>query len=227
MSAQTLDEQIYQHHEDTIVERLNLARLAVEQGEATAEPAEPTAPPEQAPADASAVKDATTREAVLKALLDEVKEAYEAARTDVQYLLDRQEQATGARQFGAALPDGTKLGTVSLTGGSPAAVVTDDEAFTAWAREAFPAEARTRIVKDIQPAFVKRLLAEMTAAETTQVCNPETGEVHDVPGVQIKATRARSHSVRFTKTGRELVADAWRTGALAPLILPALAPAEQ
>lgn len=169
------------------------------------------------------VKQATTREAVLKALLDEVKAAYEEARAEVQYALDRQQETTGARQFAAALPDGTKVGTVSLTSGEPAAQITDRAAFTAWARETFPAERVTRIVKEVREAFAERLLDEMTAAGVPQVVDPESGEVHEVPGVEIRATRKRSHSVRFAKGGREAVGEAWRSGVLAPLVLPALA----
>lgn len=182
--------------------------------------------------DAGDVKAATTREAVLKALLEEVKEAYEGARTDVQHLLDRQEQATGARQFAAALPDGTKVGTVSLTGGERAAQIVDEDAFTAWAREAYPAEAVTRIVKTVRATFTARVLDEMTAAGAARIADPDTGELHDVPGVEIRPSRARSHSVRFSRKsktnprdGRELVGEAWRSGELAALVLPALAPA--
>ncbi|MEU7046065.1 hypothetical protein AB0A77_34115 [Streptomyces varsoviensis] len=170
------------------------------------------------------VKAATTREAVLKALLDEVKAAYEEARTEVQHHLDAAQEASGARQFAAALPDGTKVGTVSLTGGDPAAQITDRAAFVAWARTEFPAERVTRIVKDVREAFAERLLDEMTAAGVPAVVDPESGEVHDVPGVEIRPTRRRSHSVRFAKGGRELVGEAWREGTLAALVLPALAP---
>ncbi|MEV5509027.1 hypothetical protein [Streptomyces orinoci] len=170
------------------------------------------------------IKQATTREALLKALLDEVKAAYEEARTEVQHHLDAAQEASGARQFNAELPDGRKVGTVSLTGGEPAAQVTDRAAFIAWARETFPAERVTRIVKDVREAFAERLLDEMTAAGVPQVVDPTSGEVHEVPGVEIRPTRKRSHSVRFAKGGRELVGEAWRSGGLAPLVLPALAP---
>lgn len=172
---------------------------------------------------ATAVRDAVTREAVLKALLDEVKAAYEEARTEVQHALDEQQRATGSTKFDAYLPDSTKVGSVSLTGGSPEAKITDAEAYIAWARAAYPSEATTRIVKDVREAFTRDLLAKMTAAGVA--VDPTTGE--EVPGVQIKATRARSHSVRFGKQGRDLVAEAWRTGTLAALALPALAAPEQ
>lgn len=189
--------------------------------QATEQPTEqPTPPPT-----ADDVKGATTREAVLKALLDKVKTAYEEARTDVQYLLDRQQETTGGRQFVAALPDGTTVGTIGLTGGEPAAVVVDAEAYIAWARAQYPTEAVTRIVRDVRPTFTTRLLGEMTAAGVPQIVDADTGEVHDVPGVAIKATRSRGHSLRFGKGGRDVVEAAWRSGDLAALVLPALAPA--
>ncbi|MFF2922754.1 hypothetical protein ACFVTP_10175 [Streptomyces celluloflavus] len=178
------------------------------------------------------VRAATTREAVLKALLDQVEDAYETARTDVQAMLDEQQRLSGGTKFDACLPDGTKVGDVGLTGGEPAAKVTDERAFADWARERFPSEAVTKLVKTVQPRFVKLLLDQMTAAGVAQILDEETGEVLDVPGVEIKATRRRSHSMRFTrksktrpKDGRALVADAWRVGVLAPIVLPALAPA--
>ncbi|MFH8345038.1 hypothetical protein [Streptomyces sp. NPDC018045] len=178
------------------------------------------------------IKAATTREAVLKALLDQVEAAYETARTDVQAMLDEQQKLSGGTKFEAVLPDGTKVGDIGLTGGEPAAKITDERAFAAWARERFPSEAVTKLVKTVQPAFVGRLLDQMTAAGAARIVDEETGEVLDVPGVEIKATRRRSHSVRFLrkskarpKDGRALVAEAWRAGVLAPIVLPALAPA--
>lgn len=178
------------------------------------------------------IKAATTREAVLKALLDQVEEAYEDARTEVQAMLDEQQKLSGGTKFDAALPDGTKVGDIGLTGGEPAAKIVDESAFVTWARERFPSEAVTKLVKSVQPAFVSGLLDEMTAAGAARVVDEETGEVLDVPGVEIKATRKRSHRLTFSrksktrpKDGRALVAEAWRAGDLAPIVLPALAPA--
>ncbi|MGW7197252.1 hypothetical protein [Streptomyces chryseus] len=193
------------------------------------------------------VRDATTREAVLKALLDSIDAEYKKARAEVQAALDAQQKATGGTRFDAALPDGTKVGTITLTGGEPEAKVTDREAFIAWARAAYPTERETRVitrevqmVKTIRPAFEAHLLAQMTAAGVTRIVqaaqvDETTGEVtgdevvHDVPGVAIKATRKRSHSVNFSKkdgqwVGRELIAEAYRNGQLTAIVLPALTP---
>ncbi|MFJ6707003.1 MULTISPECIES: hypothetical protein [unclassified Streptomyces] len=180
----------------------------------------------------SQIKAATTREAVLKTLLDQVKEAYETARTDVQSMLDEQQKTTGGTKFEATLPDGTKVADIGLTGGEPAAQLVDEQLFVAWARERYPEHSVTKLVKSVRPAFVELLLGQMTAAGVAQVLDEDTGELLDVPGVAIKATRKRSHSVRFARRskaradGRELIAAAWRAGALAEHVLPALAPAQ-
>lgn len=72
----------------------------------------------------------------------------------------------------------------------------------------------------MRPAFLDKVLAEMTAAGVARLVNKATGELHDVPGVEVKATRSRNHSLRFKPGGREDVAKAWQAGALA---LPGLA----
>lgn len=187
---------------------------------------QPTAP------DPAAVKAAVTRKAVLKALADQIGEELADASTEVQDLLDKQAAVTGSTKFDATLPDGTKVGSVSLTGGEPAARITNEDAFTDWVREAYPSEAVTEIVRSVRATFTARILAEMTAAGVPRIVDKTSGELHDVPGVEIKATRKRSHAMTFLRKskarpndGRELVAQAWRTGDLASIILPALAPA--
>ena len=55
-----------------------------------------------------------------------------------------------------------------------------------------------------------------------EVCDKETGVVEEVPGVEVRATRARSHSVRFSKTGKDAIGEAWRNGALAADLMPQL-----
>lgn len=165
--------------------------------------------------------DLAAREAVLKALADAIGDQLKAVRADVQAALD---ESAGVRQVAALLPSGQQVAKVSLTDPSPAATVTDPEAFLAWVRDHHPdTNAVTRrVVTEVRPATQTALLAEMTAAGVPQWCDTETGEVHTVPGVEIRATRARSHSVRFDKGGRDLVAAAWQAGELATLVLPEL-----
>lgn len=167
------------------------------------------------------LQDAVAREAVLKALADRIGEEYKLVRAEVQAELDANR---GLQQVAAELPDGRRIAKISLTDPEPAAVVTDPDAYLAWVRDQHPGRDNIvrRMVTEVRPAFTTALLAELTAAGVPQWCDTETGEVHTVPGVQIRATRGRSHSVRFEKGGRDLVAEAYRAGLLTDLVMPEL-----
>lgn len=187
--------------------------------------------------DPAAIREAVTQQAVLGALLEEVKAAYAAARTDAEYLLTQQYRATGSTKVDAMLPDGTKVGSITRTPGEIAAKVINEELFRAWVRDTYPTEhiveaIPMRIVAKVQPGFASKLLAEMTAAGRAQYADPTTGEVHDVPGVAIAPAKAAGTRITYGRksktqplTGRELIGEAWRTTNLAAHILPALAPA--
>lgn len=155
-------------------------------------------------------------EAALKTLADVIGDRLKEVKTEMQEALD----TTGASRVEAKLPDGTKVATISMTSPKPTAVVTDPDKFLAWVRENSPANITSRLVTEVRPAYVTALLAEMTAAGTAEVADRETGVVEAVAGVEIKATRGRTHSVRPVDGGREAIAEAWRSGALAHLPLP-------
>lgn len=159
------------------------------------------------------------QEAALKALADEIGEQLKAVKVEMQAALD----ASGATRVTAALPDGTKVATVSMTEPKPTAVVVDDAAFREFVRATAPGEISVRLVTEVRPAYATAVLADMTAAGVARWVDTGTGEVHDVPGVEVRATRARGHSVRPVDGGREAIAAAWRAGTLAGLVLPQLA----
>ncbi|MDK0520352.1 hypothetical protein [Streptomyces sp. ML-6] len=191
---------------------------------------QPTAPA------AATVREAVTKQAVLGALLTEVKRAYADARDTAEQLLGEQYQATGATQVDALLPDGTKVGSITRAPGETVAQVVDTEAFRTWVRDTYPAEHVVRtipmqVVAEVRPSFAALLLAAMTAAGRAQYTDPATGEIHDVPGVSITPAGAASTRITYRRksktsprTGAELIADAWRTTDLATRVLPALAP---
>lgn len=54
----------------------------------------------------------------------------------------------------AALPDGTTVGTVTMTHGAASAKVVDEQAFTAWVQDNYP----TEIVEQVRPAFKRSVL---------------------------------------------------------------------
>lgn len=155
-------------------------------------------------------------EAALKALSDAIGDRLKQVKADMQEALD----TSGATRVSAELPDGTKVATISRTEPKPAAIVTDADKFLAWVRDHSPKNIVTRLVTEVRPAYTTALLAEMTAAGIAEVADKETGVVEEVPGVEIRATRGRSHSVRPVDGGREAIAEAWRSGALAHLALP-------
>lgn len=163
----------------------------------------------------SNLRELALEEATLKALADVITDRLKTIRSQTQSGLDEAEQQTGTRQIVAKLPDGTSIATLSLTDPKPEARITDAEAFQAWVMEAYPDEIARRFVAEVRPAFAEKVLAEMTAAGVARVVNTETGEMHDVPGVEVKATRSRNHSLRFKPTGRDAIASAWQAGMLA------------
>lgn len=168
------------------------------------------------------LKEAAAREAYLKTLLDVVNDAYKEARAQTQELLDAVALETGARQVAVTLPDGPDIATVSLSSGEAAAKVTDEDAFTAWVVANFGSEIERRFVTTVRKAFTDRLLKEMTATGSNEWADPETGVIHEVPGVEIAPARARTHAVRFKNEGRDKVMQAWREGRLTAAVLPEL-----
>ncbi|MEU1309434.1 hypothetical protein ABZ419_11140 [Streptomyces cinnamoneus] len=161
-------------------------------------------------------------EAALKALADEVGDRLKTVRASMQEAME----TSGASRVEALLPGGPKVATISRTSPRPEAVVTDQAEFLAWVREHSPANITSRLVTEVRPAFQSALLAEMTAAGIAQWADRETGEVHEVPGVEIRATRGRTHSVRPVDGGREAIAEAWRDGRLTHLALPQITAGE-
>jgi hypothetical protein len=165
--------------------------------------------------------DLALREAALKTLADAVAAELKAVKAEMQDGLE----ASGAARVDAKLPDGTKVAAISVTVPKGAAQVVDEDQFIKWVRETAPSEVTSRVVTEVRPAYRAGLLAEMTAAGTPEVPDRATGEVLPVPGVEVRAGRATTHSVRLAKGGAEAIAEAWRGGALAHLELPQLAPA--
>jgi len=147
-------------------------------------------------------------EAALKALSDTVNDRLK----EVKNAMQEQLTTNGISKVTASLPDGTKVATISRSDAKPAAVVVDDDAFLAFVRTIAPDEVATRLVTEVRPAYRTTLLAQMTAAGVARIVDTETGELHDVPGVEVKATRSLTPSVRPATGGKEAIAEAWVTG---------------
>jgi hypothetical protein len=168
------------------------------------------------------LKEAAMREAALKTLLDKVQSAYDDARKVTRTALEAADKESGTRKAAVALPDGPDIATVSLSSGEAAAKVTDEEAFKAWVIACYGTEVERRFVTEVRAAFRDKVLGALTAAGSAEWADPDSGVIHEVPGVAIAPSRARTHSLRFKAGGRDQVMQAWRDGRLAAVALPEL-----
>jgi hypothetical protein len=154
------------------------------------------------------------REAQWKAQLDaaqeyqaRVKAGYEQARAAVQAALDGDE-GRGVKSFGALLPDGRAVASVTLTDPDPAPVVTDLDAFLGWVRDTYPTEYQVREVHEANTAWQTALFKAMK--KLGKAVDPATGEI--VPGVEVPTERKRSHRLTFADDGQALIDAAQREG---------------
>jgi hypothetical protein len=171
------------------------------------------------------LKDIATRVAALDTLKKRVADELDAARGQLRDALVQANEESGTQQISFGL-DGTDIGKASLVAPADAAVVTDQEALLAWVRTVAPSEVKTRMVTEIRPAWLAMLLKEATTAGAPVWADPETGEVHDIPGIQLqpKATYAK---LTVPAAGRVALAEAWRSRAVWRLALPELTTGEE
>ncbi|MFF4177621.1 hypothetical protein [Streptomyces sp. NPDC001750] len=164
----------------------------------------------------------------MKARLDAAAEMFEEWNTVAEYLLDQQYKTSKSTKADVTLggEDDTKFGTVTRVGGEAEAEVTDRDAFAAWVRDNYPDHfdfriipARTEVV--IDQTFTAAVLAAVDAAGASVYADPESGEIHDVPGVRIVPKRRRYWRWLFTRAskrqpldGRALAAEAVEVGHL-------------
>lgn len=198
-----------------------------------------------APPDPDYLAAVLRRRQAMQARLDDAGDIFKEVDAEAKKLLKQQYEATRVTKAEITLGDDarTPFGTVTRVGGESEAQITDQAAFQAWVRDTYPQHhdfriipARTEIVIDQQ--FTAAVLAQITAAGggTPQYADPETGEIHDVPGVAIRGTRSPYFRWLFTRAskkqrldGRALAAQAMAAGELdldAPLTPPALPAAD-
>lgn len=178
------------------------------------------------------------RRQAMRARLDAAEVLFEDVNREATHLLAAQYKATKSTKADVTLggEDDTKFATVTRVGGEAEARVTDRAAFERWVRDTYPDQFGFRIIPArtevfVEDAFTDRVLAAATAANTAQFADPDTGVIHDVPGVAIQPTRSPYFRWLFTRTskrqpldGRELAADAMQSGHLdldAPLAIEA------
>lgn len=181
--------------------------------DAAAATASTTAAHEQA---APTLRELALEEAALDLLAARVAAAKKDVRSRMQTALDGAARRDGVERVVATLPNGETVATISLRAGATGPVVVDEDELARWLRHTYPAQEWTtmRLVREVRPWKLAELVAQMDAAGAAQIVDPDTGEVHDVPGVLIKPVRARTHFLTWRKTGKAAVGEAWRSGAL-------------
>ena len=171
------------------------------------------------------LKDQATRVAILDTLTKAMTAELKAAKAELETGLRAAKAETGTQTIAVDL-NGADIGKATLVQNKPAATIVDDTALLAWVREVAPSEITTRIVTEVRPAWRKQLLDTLTAAGTAEWADPETGVIHDVPGVEMVG-RAAHTRLTVPAEGKEAIAAAWRSGQLTGVVLPELTAGEQ
>lgn len=173
------------------------------------------------------LKDTARTVAALDTLHKAIGEELKAGRQNLETGLKAEKAKTGTQKISISLDDdGPDVGSVSLVQPKATAGVTDPEAFAAWVvsfGERFKSEITRRFVIEVKPGFQKKILDQITAAGTAEWADPETGVIHEVPGVAMQG-RAAYTRMTIPDAGKQAIAQAWREGRLAE-VAPAVAPA--
>jgi len=149
------------------------------------------------------------QEVAMTALHKELGDTLGTLRADMQTALEEM----GAERIAAKLPDGTKVGALTVSNPTPKPAITDEQAFIRFVEDIAPGEIMT--VKVVRPSYAKKLLDDMEQRGAAEIIDPGNGEIVEVDGVEMKTARAASHSVTFSEDGRAAIAAAWRAGHLA------------
>jgi hypothetical protein len=166
------------------------------------------------------MKETAARAAVLDTLHKAIGDELKAAKRELEDGLRAAKAETGTQKVAISL-DEQDIGTASLVQPAAAAVVADAEKFKAWVMDHYASEIERKFVTEVRASFTARLLKEMTAAGVAQWADPETGEIHDVPGVAMQG-RAAYTRMTVPDVGKQAIAQAWQSGALGHLVLPQL-----
>lgn len=169
------------------------------------------------------VKEAAALTAVLDTLHKAIGDELKAAKRDLEDGLRAAKAETGTQKVTISLDDdGPDIGTASLVQPAAAAVVADVEKFKAWVMDHYASEIERKFVTEVRASFTGRLLKEMTAAGVAKWVDPKTGEIHDVPGVEMQG-RAAYTRLTVPEAGKQAIGQAWQSGTLSHLVLPQLA----
>lgn len=165
------------------------------------------------------IREQNLRLALIKAYADDLAGFLKDARADLLDDLLRRYDEEGTKSFAVLLPNGQKVGQVTLPEAKAYDDVVDPASLFEWAEpkggiitDVIPAQAE-RNEKRINKAWLESLTKSAITTEDGQLIDPESGEV--IPGViRHPATVKTSFTVTYTKTGREELAQAYLSGDL-------------
>lgn len=159
------------------------------------------------------LRELALRLAAITVVADAAKEAKDRLRDEFATQLN----AVGADAAKAAL-EGTEVAKVSLVSPKSSAVVLHESAFLNYVEGISPND----IVRSVRDSYKKVFLENVVDVNGEAIYTP-TGEV--LPFIGFKS-RESYVSTRFAKDGREVIASAFRSGAINPAELIADAPLE-
>lgn len=165
------------------------------------------------------LKDTAARAAVLDTLHKAIGDELKAAKRELEAGLRAAKAETGTQKVTISLDEQQDIGTASLVQPKAAATIVDAEKFKAWVMDNYASEIERKFVTEVRAAFADRLLKDMTAAGVAHWVDPQTGEIHDVPGVEMQG-RAGYTRMTVPDAGKQAIAEAWQSGALAHMVLP-------
>lgn len=167
------------------------------------------------------IKDTAKRAAILDTLHKAIGDELKAAKRELEDGLRAAKAETGTQKIAISLDEQQDIGAATLVQPAAAAIVTNDEKYKAWVMDHYASEIKRKFVTEVRAAFTARLLKEMTAAGVAQWADPETGEIHDVPGVEMQGRTAYTR-MTVPDAGKQAIVEAWQSGALSHLVLPQL-----
>ena len=186
------------------------------------------------------LRDANTRFALLKAFADAIyAEIADNREIHTARLVERYTEE-GTKAFDVKLPDGTKVGSISLTVPKPTTTVTDPHAFLQYCVENRPEALRkiegapaAVIPSVVIPAVPDHIDVDPKAQTLILAFSKpaDDGAVVDERGVLIdgvtyaSAADPKQFSVRYEPDGRESIALAYRRGQLNSLASGSALPA--
>jgi len=149
------------------------------------------------------LRETALRLAAITVIADAAKDAKDRLRDQFAEQLN----AVGADAAKAAL-EGTEVAKVSLVSPKSSAIVVNESAFVDYVEQEFPNE----IVKSVRESYKKVFLERIIEMDGEAVYTMN-GEV--LPFIAFKS-REPYVSTRFVKDGREVIASAFKTGAINP-----------